>query len=125
MFAGKVCSILTTTVAKTNFQDHQFADFFSVIIESIDEDGVFGRHLKTKCLNYYNWQYVVGIIEEQTIAEDDPKYNEIMQEVKKAPKEAQKTIVPFDPGSAFIDLEAMTMLTKQAKESQGKMLRKQ
>jgi hypothetical protein len=45
---------------------------------------------------------------------------------KKAPVERQQTIVPVDPNaSPFVDAEMMASLARQAKEAQGKMLRKQ
>jgi hypothetical protein len=37
----------------------------------------------TGCRNYYTWPHIVGILEEQVIQQDDPKYEEIMQEIKK------------------------------------------
>lgn len=124
-FVGKVCTILTSTVAKTNFQDQQFSDFFTAIIETIDEDGIFAKHHMTGCRNYYTWQNIVGILEEQVIQQDDPKYEEIMREVKKAPVENQQTIIPVDPNaSPFVNPEMMASLAKQAKEAQEKMLRK-
>ncbi len=129
-FTGKVCTILTSTVAKTNFQDQQFSDFFTAIVETLDEDGIFAKHHMTGCRNYYTWPHIVGILEEQVIQQDDPKYEEIMQEIKKAPVERQQTIVPVDPNaspnaSPFVDPEMMASLARQAKEAQGKMLRKQ
>lgn len=125
-FVGKVCTILTSTVAKTNFQDQQFSDFFTAIIESIDEDGIFAKHHMTGCQNYYTLPHIVGIFKEQVIQEDDPKYEEIMQEVKKAPVERQQTIVPVDPNSSpFVDPDSMAYLAFQAKQAQEKMLRKQ
>lgn len=128
-FGGKVCTILTTTIAKTNFQDQQFSDFFTAIVETIDEDGIFAKHHMTGCKNFYTWNHVVGLLEEQVVTEDDPKYQQILQEVKKAPVENQRTILPVDPmaasNSPFIDPDLMANLAKQAKEAQGKMLRKQ
>jgi hypothetical protein len=125
-FVGKVCTILTSTVAKTDFQDQQFSDFFTAIIESLDEDGIFAKHHMTGCRNYYTWPHIIGVLEEQVIQQDDPKYEEIMQEIKKAPVERQQNIVPVDPNaSLFVDPEMMASLARQAKEVQGKMLRKQ
>jgi len=125
-FVGKVCTILTSTVAKTDFQDQQFSDFFTAIVESLDEDGIFAKHHMTGCRNYYTWPHIIGVLEEQVIQQDDPKYEEIMQEIKKAPVERQQNIVPVDPNaSLFVDPEMMASLARQAKEAQGKMLRKQ
>ena len=125
-FAGKVCTILTSTVAKTNFQDQQFSDFFTGIIETIDEDGIFAKHHMTGCRNYYTWPHVVGVLEEQVIDQSNPEYENIMKEIKKAPPENQMSIVPVDPNaSPYIDPDLMAKLAMQAKEAQGKMLRKQ
>ena len=125
-FVGKVCTILTSTIAKTNFQDQQFSDFFTAIIESIDEDGIFAKHHMTGCRNYYAWSHVIGILEEQVVQQDDPKYEEIMQEIKKAPVENQHTILPVDPNaSPYVNPEMMASLARKAKEAQEKMLRKQ
>lgn len=125
-FTGKVCTILTSTVAKTSFQDQQFSDFFTAIVESVDEDGIFAKHHMTGCRNYYTWPHIVGILEEQVIQQDDPKYEQIMQEIKKAPVENQQSILPVDPNaSPFVDPDLMASLARQAKEAQGKMLRKQ
>lgn len=125
-FTGKVCTILTSTIAKTNFQDQQFSDFFTAIIDYVDEDGIFAKHHMTGCRGFYSWSHVVGILEEQVIQQDDPKYEEILSEVKKAPPENQHTIVPVNPNaSPFVDAKFMASLANQAKEAQEKMIRKQ
>jgi hypothetical protein len=125
-FTGKVCTILTTTVAKNNFMDQQFSDFFTGIVESIDEDGIFAKHLMTGCKNYYTWPHVVGLLQEQVIPQNSPEYEGILKEVRKAPAENAMSIVPVDPNaSPFVDPDLMANLAAQAKEAQGKMLRKQ
>lgn len=125
-FIGKVCTILTTTVAKSNFMDQQFSDFFTGIVESIDEDGIFAKHLMTGCKNYYTWPHVVGVLQEQVIPQNSPEYENILKEVKKAPPENALSVVPVDPNaSPFVDPDMMASLAAQAKQAQGKMLRKQ
>jgi hypothetical protein len=127
-FVGRVCTILTTTIAKTNFQDTQFSDFFTGIIESLDEDGVFAKHHMTGCKNFYTWNHIVGLLEEQVIEETNPKYQEIIQEIKKTPSD-QQAIIPIDPNATnlnpYVDPDVMASLAKQAKEAQNKMIRKQ
>jgi len=125
-FVGKVCTILTSTVAKSDFKDQQFSDFFTGIIETIDEDGIFAKHLMTGCRNYYTWPHVVGVLEEQVVEQTNPEYENILKEVKKAPPENALSVVPVDPNaSPFVDPDLMASLAMQAKEVQGKMLRKQ
>jgi hypothetical protein len=122
-FVGKVCSILTTAVAKPNFSDLQFNDFFVGIIEEISEDGIFSKHPSTGCLSFYSWPQVVGVFQEQVVPQDDPEYQNILSELKKAPPE-QINVMPVNPqasGSQFVDPEVMASLAKQAKEIQQKM----
>lgn len=125
-FIGQVCTILTSSVCKQNFTDVQFPDFFLGVIESVDEDGVFSKHPLTGCKNFYSWQHVVAIFQEQVIEETDPKYKEIMEEVKKSP-EKQTNIVPLDvkqETSRYINPDTMADLARQAQESQKKMIQK-
>lgn len=122
-FVGKVCSILTSSVAKPNFSDTQFSDFFVCIIEEISEDGIFAKHPMTGCMSFFTWPKVVGIFQEQVIDQTDPQYENILAEIKKAPPEQQANIVPVNPGSPYVDPEVMADLAKQAQGMQ-KMLRK-
>lgn len=120
-FLGKVCTVLTGAVSKNNFLDQQFSDFFTGIIESIDEDGIFARHHLTGCLNFYNFNYVVGIFQEQVIEESDPKYQEIMEDLKNSPPNKKASVLPLDAEAAskqnmFIDPEMLAKLSAQAKE---------
>lgn len=119
LFVGKVCTVLTTVVNKTNFHDKQFSDFFTGLIESIDEDGILAKHHLTGCYNFYNFQYVVGILEEQVIEENNPKYQEIVEDLKKAPV---KSVLPLETtNNPFVDPEFLSKLSAQAS---SKMLRK-
>ena len=123
VFAGKICTRLTSVAAKTNFQDQQFSDFFTARIDSIDEDGIFATHHITGCRNFYPMAHVICILEEQVIHEDDPEYENIMKEVQKAPAEQQVNIVPVN-SSPFINPDSMASLAQKAKEIQSTMLRK-
>lgn len=118
-FVGKVCTILTTTIAKTNFHDTQFSDFFTGIIESLDDDGIFARHHMTGCKNFYTWNHVVGLLEEQVIEETNPKFQEIIEEIRKTPPN-QQAIVPVDPKASnsnpYIDPDFMANIIKKANE---------
>lgn len=124
-FCGKICTVLTVTVAKTNFDDQQFSDFFTGLVESIDEDGIFMRHLLTNCLTFVNMSYVVELMEEQTITEDDPNYKKIMDEIKQPQPQSSQFQNSEIPISDFIDPSFMAKLAEQAKEANNKMIRKQ
>jgi len=126
-FIGKVCSVLTSSVAKQNFTDVQFSDFFVGIIEDISEDGIFAKHPMTGCLCFYSWPHVVGIFQEQVITQTDPQYENILSEIKKSPPEQQVNIVPVNPmseNSPYVDADILANLAKQAEIMKQTMLRK-
>jgi len=118
LFVGKVCTVLTTSVCKQNFTDVQFPDFFVGVIDSIDEDGIFSKHPLTGCINFYSWNYVVAIFQEQVIEESDPRYEKIMEEIKSKP-EKKSGVIPVDISNnqeiKFFDPETMAKLSEQAK----------
>ena len=90
---NRVCSILTTSVSKSNISDQQFADFFVGIIDEVSEDGIWMRHPMTNCISFFAINHVVAVLEEQVINQQDEKYEEILAEVKKAPPEKQINII--------------------------------
>lgn len=113
-FVGKVCTILTVSVSKSNFTDIQLADFFTGLVESLDEDGVMLRHHLTGLRNFYVASQVVAILEEQVISEDDPNYQKVVEEIKKAPKDKTPVVTQVNPQkSAFVDPAMMAQLAKQ------------
>lgn len=119
-FTGKVCTILTGTVNKVNFTDQQFFDFFTGKIDSIDEDGIFARHHITGCINFYSFEHIAGILEEQVIEENDPKYTKIVEDIKKKTEESinqPEQILPSisNKQTPFIDPEMLKKLQGQSK----------
>jgi hypothetical protein len=117
-FVGKICTILTNPLAKTNFSDTQFSDFFTGVIDSLDEDGIFATHPVTACKNFYNLANVVGIIEEQVLYEDNPEHAEIIKQVKEKHMNSQNPQNPLverieQPGMGnFADINLMDQLAK-------------
>jgi hypothetical protein len=104
-FVGKICTIITLPIPKQNFSDTQFADFFTCLIKSLDQDGIFATHPTTGCENFYNLSHVVGIIEEQVFYEDNPEHAEIISKVRDLPKTKSN---PND----FANIDLMTKLSK-------------
>lgn len=121
-FCGKICTVLTVSVAKSNFSDQQFSDFFTGFVESIDEDGVFLKHTLTDCKTFIGMNYLVGIFEEQMITQDNPVYEKIMNEINQPKPDLQETEIPI---SEFVDPNFMAKLAEQAKDASNKMIRKQ
>lgn len=121
-FKGKICTVLTVGISKINFNDIQFADFFTGFIESIDEDGVWTRHHLSGCKNFYPMAFVVGIMEEQVVEETDPEYKKIIEKVEKTPEQNKPFVQPYDVNnSPFVNPE---MLAALAKKNQSTMTRK-
>ena len=89
-FRGKICTVLTRSVAKSSFTDPQFSDFFTGVVDEIDDDGVFTTHTLTGCKNFFNMNDIVGIMEEQVVNEGSPEYQKIVtdisEQMKKVPK---------------------------------------
>jgi len=105
-FVNKICTIITTTVSKMNFTDQQFADFFTGLVESLDDNGVFIRHHITGCKSFYTWNFIVGILEEQVLKEDDPEYKQIANKITPVVQEKS-------PQNQFVDPEALMNLTRK------------
>jgi hypothetical protein len=116
MFLGKICTVLTVTVSKTDFHDTQFADFFTGFMEWIDEDGIITRHHITGCKNFYPISSVVAIMEEQVIEESNPEYKNIISEIQKKPQ-SKNSVVNFDTGPSFVDPNMLAALAKQGQRT--------
>ena len=74
------CNI-SKPIAKSNFSDPQFADFFTGVVDSIDEDGIFTTHTLTGCKNFYQFKNVIGVIEEQVLDEENPDHKKIINDM--------------------------------------------
>jgi hypothetical protein len=119
-FLGKICTILTKPIAKRDFSDHQFADFFTGVIDEIDDDGIFTTHTLTGCKNFYRMSEVIGIIEEQVLNDEDPKHQKIITELKE--KQGKKDDKDNDNDDTnkqkFIDIDDLSGLTGFDKEEE-------
>jgi hypothetical protein len=70
-------------------------------------------------------EYVVGIIEEQVIDENNPEYQNIVEDIKKNPPRNPNGIVEIDPNkSPFIDPATLASLQRQAHDFNKKMIGK-
>lgn len=106
-FVGKICTILTAPIAKSTLLDAQFADYFTCLIDQLDEDGIWATHPTTGCKNFYSFQHIVGLIEEQVFYENNPEHAEIIRQAKEISKK------PTD--SPYVNIDLMTDLVKQTK----------
>lgn len=101
-FIGKLCTISTVNI-NFNFKYEQMLDYFSGIIESIDNDGIIMIHPTTNCKNYIFLQYIVSISEEQVLYADNPEHAKIIEDYKK-------------PKNQFVNPTVMSDIAKKAKE---------
>jgi hypothetical protein len=70
-------------------------------------------------------QFVVGLLEEQVIDENNPEYENIVNQVKKNTPNNNPMIIGVDPSaSPYVDPATLAALSKQAQEFNKKMINK-
>ena len=139
-FVGKICTIFTSPINR-EFTERQNVDYFVGRVDGFDDKGILMSHVISNCKNYYFFQNVISIAEEQLVDSDDPivKEYESIKEQKKAqntqpqqpqPQPQQPQPQPQQPqqqptqyheeevnDSPFVDIAAISDLAKKAKES--------
>lgn len=122
LFAGKVVTIITLGTNKPNIPDTQFADFYTGVLEEMDEDGIILTHLLTACKSFFALSGVVAIMEEQVLDENNPENKEEIQKIKeqilnKRKQQMQEVEVPSfsNENSDFNDIEGLDKLAEFAK----------
>tara|TARA_Y100000034_G_C6902941_1_gene418079 strand:- start:1175 stop:1636 length:462 start_codon:yes stop_codon:yes gene_type:complete len=130
-FEGKICSILLRDVALwQDFNSQQFTDYCVGHVDFVGMMGIWTTNVVTKGRNFYRWEHIAGIIEEQFIPEDHPDYDKIKKQVEEKQIKKQKvqmqqpmpsaTGVPEwltkSPNDKRVNVDALSDITKQAKE---------
>ena len=83
LFLGKVVTLITLGTNKPNIIDSQFSDFYTGVLEELDEDGVILTHFfATNC--------IVAVLQEQVLDEDDPENKIEIEKIKERKKEIEK-----------------------------------
>lgn len=82
LFLGKVVTLITLGTNKPNIPDSQFSDFYTGVLEEIDEDGIILTHLLTACKSYFALNGIVAIMQEQVLDENDPDNKEEIKKIK-------------------------------------------
>jgi len=84
-FVGKICTIFTSPINR-EFTERQNVDYFVGRVDGFDDKGILMSHVISNCKNYYFFQNVISIAEEQLVDSDDPivKEYESIKEQKKA-----------------------------------------
>lgn len=120
LFAGKVVTIITLGTNKPNIPDAQFSDFYTGVLEEMDEDGIILTHLITACKSFFALSGVVAIMEEQVLDENNPENKEEIQKIKDHYKNKQQMKELEAPSfsnenSDFNDIEGLDKLAEFAK----------
>jgi hypothetical protein len=130
-FVGKICTIFTSPINR-EFTERQNVDYFVGRVDGFDDKGILMSHVISNCKNYYFFQNVISIAEEQLVDSDDPivKEYESIKEQKKTkntqqqrPQQQQLEPQPAQyheeevNDSPFVDIAAISDLAKKAKES--------
>ena len=140
-FVGKICTIFTAPINR-EFNERQNVDYFVGRVDGFDDKGILMSHVVSDCKNYYFFQNVISIAEEQLVDSDDPilKEYESIKEQKKSQNTQPQQPQPQQPqpqqsqpqqsqpqqsqyheeevnDSPFVDIAAISDLAKKAKES--------
>jgi hypothetical protein len=107
-FIGKVCTILTTSVALPIKDALSGALYFSGLVAKVDDNGIWIQQLETNTMSYFTFP-IVGIVQEQAVAKSDPNYEKIKEEIEK-----QKPVAPPKPVPP--NFTSVSDLTQKAKE---------
>lgn len=94
-FVGRVVTVLTQPVARefpaTEQGSYQHSQYFTGRVEHVDSTGLWLLDPGRKVRSYFQWQWIVGVCEEQEVGEDHPV-------VKKAVELQKQKRQPADPG---------------------------
>src|SRR5581483_9222523 len=100
-FIGKVCTILTNQTSFPFKDAKQYSEFFTGQVVEVNNQGICIKHLNTNTLAFYSFP-IIGIVEEQVIAKNDPAYEEIKRKLEKP--------------QAVLSVEEMTKMAKEVKK---------
>jgi len=128
-FVGKICTIFTAPINR-EFNERQNVDYFVGRVDGFDDKGILMSHVISNCKNYYFFNNVISIAEEQMVDSDDPvvkDYESIKEQKKNQNPPSKKQPQPQPQptqyheeevnDSPFVDIAAISDLAKKAKES--------
>jgi hypothetical protein len=135
-FEGKVCTILTSPINR-KFNETFAREHFVVEIKEINRDCIWGTHPYNGTIAFFPMQHVISIQEEIVLDPvNNPEHRKMIEEYEKkygkkvisdvSPHLAPTTFSPPPPSVkeetppkevAFVDIQRLTQLAKQSKES--------
>ena len=81
-FLGKVCTILTKPINR-NFDEIISREYFSVRVQDISEDGIWGTHPYNDTVSFFRMDQLVSIQEEFELDPTNPTHAAMMSEFEK------------------------------------------
>lgn len=89
-YTGKICTIITSaeSIPMDKKELHQW---FTIMIDDIDSEAIVGTDIRTQTKSVFFFP-IIGIIEEQLMKPDHPKYEVVKQQVDKIIEKEQKQI---------------------------------
>jgi hypothetical protein len=109
IFVGKLCTILTQPVSFPFRDGKQHSEFFTGRVTAVDRFGIWMKHLNTDTIAFFTHP-IIGIIEEQFIPKDDPRYEKIKSELESK----QKPLLP--KSNNYVSVEELTEMAKKLKK---------
>ena len=119
-FVGKAVTV-TTVQINFRFKEEAMPDYFSGILEIIDEKGLWLLHPITHKRTFILYTYVVSVTEEQMLFEDNPEHAKIIEEYRQEkPLTAAKRAVAPTPQlkePSFVNPAALAEMAKKAQQA--------
>ena len=122
-FVGKYCTVCTEPTG-LKLTHEASINYFSGIIEHLDEVGIVMRHQLTNNKSYFLMNRVIGIVEEQALDPRNPEHAEIIKQYKKLSevKNEGGSTVPVNPfeektqGSPWINPTQIAEMAQKPKK---------
>jgi len=106
-FRNKIVTIFTSPINR-NFTEQEALEYFVGKITSIDDNGIWYEHLKTKCLNFIFYNKITSISEEKFIPADQVEQAMSEQaEENQVQLTADGEIKPIDSPKTVSDLKTL------------------
>ncbi len=87
-FAGKVCSIVTTSMNRA-FDEQISREHFVIIVQNVTTDGVWGTHpYNDDIVSFFRMDHIISIHQEFELDPNDPEHANMIQDFEK--KNGQK-----------------------------------
>jgi hypothetical protein len=115
-FVGKAVTI-TTVQINFRFKEEAMADYFSGILEIVDDKGLWLLHPITKTRTFILHPYIVSVSEEQMLFEDNPEHAKIIEEYRqtKPLTAAKRAVAPTK--EPFVNPAALAEMAKKAQQA--------